>query len=42
LKETAPLAWVAEYSLTGIETRPNDNVSEAIERAAMGRLSAGQ
>src|SRR3569833_3718443 len=36
LKETAPLACVAEYSLTGIETSPKDSVSDAIERAAIG------
>src|SRR6185437_5249862 len=35
LNDTAPLAWVAEYSLTGIETSPNDSVSEAIARAVM-------
>ena len=36
LKEMALLASVAENSFTGIETSPNETVSDAIERAAMG------
>src|SRR5688572_27395113 len=35
LKEMARLASVAEKSLTGMETSPNEMVNEAIERAAM-------
>src|SRR5436190_3275365 len=35
LKRTAAELSVAEYSLTGIDTRPNERESDAIERAAM-------
>src|ERR1051326_8260057 len=35
LNEMARLASVAEKSLTGMETSPNDTVNDAIERAAM-------
>src|SRR5262249_51475990 len=35
LKEMAFDACVAEYSLTGIDTRPKETVKDAIERAAM-------
>src|SRR5664279_1561710 len=35
LKRTAAELSVAEYSLTGIDTRPNERDSEAIERAAI-------
>jgi hypothetical protein len=35
LNEICRLASVAEYSFTGMETRPNETVSEAIDRAAM-------
>src|ERR1700752_188708 len=37
LKEIARLASEAEKSFTGIETSPNETVSEAIDRAAMVR-----
>jgi hypothetical protein len=33
LKEILPAEIVAEYSFTGIATRPNEIVREAIERA---------
>jgi hypothetical protein len=32
---------VAEYSFTGIDTRPKPNVSDAIDRAAMLVLHTG-
>jgi hypothetical protein len=35
-KRAALAVSVAEYSLTGIDTRPKLRVSEAMERAAMG------
>ncbi len=35
LKEIALLDSVAEKSLTGMETSPNETVSDAMERAAM-------
>ena len=35
LKEIARSDSVAEYSLTGIDTSPNEMVNEAIDRAAM-------
>src|SRR5688500_12829057 len=35
LNEIAPLAWVAEYSLTGMATRPKEIVMDAMDRAAM-------
>src|SRR5688572_27947564 len=35
LKEIARLASVAEYSFTGIDTSPNETVSDAIDLAAM-------
>src|SRR4051812_47455474 len=38
LNEIDLLASVAEKSLTGIDTSPNETVSEAMERAAMERL----
>src|SRR5438309_11356403 len=38
LNEMARLASVAEKSLTGIDTSPNDTVNDAIERAAIAFL----
>jgi hypothetical protein len=38
LNEMAFLASVAGKSFTGIETSPNETVSDAIDRAAMVRL----
>src|SRR2546423_9729594 len=35
LKEMARLASVAEKSLTGMDTSPNDTVKDAIDRAAI-------
>jgi hypothetical protein len=35
LNLTSEALSVAEYSLTGMETRPKDNDSDAIERAGM-------
>jgi hypothetical protein len=35
LNEIERLASVAEYSFTGIETNPNEMLSDAIDRAAM-------
>src|SRR4029079_14434347 len=39
LKETPARGWVAEDSLTGIETRPNETVRDAMDRAAMSSLA---
>jgi hypothetical protein len=36
LNEIRSLDTVAEYSLTGMATSPNEIVSEAIERALLG------
>jgi hypothetical protein len=41
LNEMDLLASVAEKSLTGIETSPNETVNDAIDRAAMFRLPVG-
>src|SRR3954471_7037879 len=38
LNEIARLASVAEKSLTGMETNPNETVNDAIERAAISYL----
>src|SRR5438477_1370723 len=38
LKEMARLASVAEKSLTGMETSPNETVNDAIDRAAISYL----
>src|SRR5437764_969597 len=42
LNFTAPDDSVAEYSFTGMDTRPKLNDRDAMERAAMGRLLGGQ
>jgi hypothetical protein len=35
LKRSAAALSVAEYNFTGIDTKPNDNVKEAIDRNDM-------
>ena len=41
LNEIARLASVAEKSLTGMETNPNETVNDAMDRAAMFASARG-